>query len=134
MAIVERLMAVLSEVVMPVAFPALADLLLNAERRAFHLEMRDVYERSALFVAWRAGECEREAADARWRALLAPLIGRGGDVRRLRIISEPITEYIRYEYEVTPVANLSAGEAVRWLPRDRASDLRLPGNDFYRPI
>ena len=117
---------------MPVAVPKLADLLLDAERRALHLEMRDTYARSALFTAWQSGEPhDRSDADAQWRALLAPLVAHGGDVRRLRIVSEPITDYVRYEYEMTPIANLAAGEVVRWLPRDRASDLRLPGNDFW---
>jgi hypothetical protein len=94
--------------------------------------MRDTYARSPLFLAWKAGEQHsRIEADGQWHALLEPLVERGGDVRRLRIVSEPVTEYVRYEYEMTPVANLAAGETVRWLPRDQASDLRLPGNDFW---
>ena len=117
---------------MPVSVPKLADLLVAAERRALHLEMRDTYARSPLLLAWQAGEPhDRREADQQWAALLARLVARGGDVRRLRIVSEPVTEYVRYEYEMTPVANLAAGELVRWLPRDRASDLRLPGNDFW---
>ena len=31
----------------------------------------------------------------------------------------------------SPAANLAAGEHVRWLPRPKASDLALPGNDFW---
>ncbi len=31
---------------------------------------------------------------------------------------------------MTPV-NIAAGEQVRWLPRAQASDLALPGNDFW---
>ena len=117
---------------MVVAVPRLADRLLAAERRALHLEMRDTYARSALFEAWAAGRThDRSEADAQWRALLAPLAECGGDIRRLRIVSEPVTDYVRYEYEVTPLANLTAGEAVRWLPRAQASDLMLPGNDFW---
>jgi hypothetical protein len=115
-----------------VAAPKLADLLLAAERRALHLEMRDTYGLTDWFEAWKAGRTpDRDEADAQWHALLAPLVERGGDLRRLRIVSEPTTDYIRYEYESTPLANLAGGEAVRWLPRDRASDLRLPGNDFW---
>lgn len=53
------------------------------------------------------------------------------DVRRARIVSEPVSDFIRYEHEVTPAANLAAGELVRWLPRQRTSDLALPGNDFW---
>lgn len=117
---------------MVVALPKLADLLLAAKRRALHLEMRDTYARTPRFDAWKAGRTsDRREADAEWHALLAPLVQHGGDIRRLRIVSEPITEYVRYEYEVTPLANLAGGEAVRWLPRDQASDLRLPGNDFW---
>jgi Family of unknown function (DUF6879) len=33
--------------------------------------------------------------------------------------------------EGTAGLNIAAGEEVRWLPRRRASDLRLPGNDFW---
>ncbi|MFB9184756.1 DUF6879 family protein [Dactylosporangium sucinum] len=114
------------------ALPQLADLLLAGKRRALHLEMRDTYARTARFDAWKAGRMsDRGEADAEWRALLAPLVEHGADIRRLRIVSEPITEYVRYEFEVTQLANLAAGEVVRWLPRDRASDLRLPGNDFW---
>ena len=32
---------------------------------------------------------------------------------------------------MTAAANLAAGEQVRWLPRQMASDLALPGNDFW---
>lgn len=42
-----------------------------------------------------------------------------------------ITDFIRHEYEVTPKLNIPAGEHVRWLPRRHASDLALPGNDFW---
>ena len=55
---------------------------------------------------------------------------RGVVIRRARIVSEPVSEYIRWEHEIT-AANVKAGEDVRWLPRRRASDLLLPGNDFW---
>ena len=51
-------------------------------------------------------------------------------IRRARIVSEPVSEYIRFEYDIT-FTNVEAGEDVRWLPRRRASDLLLPGNDFW---
>jgi hypothetical protein len=51
-------------------------------------------------------------------------------MRRARIVSEPVTEYIRFEHAGT-VNNIAAGENVRWLPRRRASDIALPGNDFW---
>ena len=58
-------------------------------------------------------------------------IARGVRFRRARIVSEPIAPFIRYEYDITIGTNIAAGEQVRWLPRRRASDLCLPGNDFW---
>ncbi|HET9975578.1 MAG TPA: hypothetical protein VFQ68_45645 [Streptosporangiaceae bacterium] len=63
--------------------------------------------------------------------MVGSVTGRGAPVRRARIISEPASDYIRFEHEVTPAANLAAGEQVRWLPRRNASDLALPGNDCW---
>jgi hypothetical protein len=95
--------------------------------------MRDDYAgASPEFANWLAGKpFGRAEADAEWHAVIVPLVSRGVDVRRARIVSEPVSDYIRYEHEATPAANLAAGEKVRWLPRQRASDLKLPGNDFW---
>ncbi|MEU8548943.1 DUF6879 family protein [Streptomyces roseoverticillatus] len=54
---------------------------------------------------------------------------RGVVTRRARIVSEPVTDYIRWEHAVT-APNLDAGEQARWLPGRRTSDIALPGNDF----
>lgn len=54
----------------------------------------------------------------------------GGEIRRARIVSEPVSDYIRFEHHLT-AGNIRAGEQVRWLPRRRASKLALPGNDFW---
>ena len=58
-------------------------------------------------------------------------VARGVRFRRARIVSEPVADFIRFEYEATAGLNVAAGEEVRWLPRRRASDLCLPGNDFW---
>jgi hypothetical protein len=97
--------------------------------------MRDGYMRSdPAFAAWQAGHREEAAKREEWWRpwldLIAETVGRGVDVRRARIVSEPISDYIRFEYDVT-FTNMAAGEKVRWLPRRRATDLALPGNDFW---
>jgi hypothetical protein len=87
---------------------------------------------SPAFAAWRERRpYDRSAPDAAWHALVGSVIQRGATVRRARIISKPATDYIRFEHEVTPAANIAAGEHVRWLSRPQASDLALPGNDFW---
>ena len=113
--------------------PDFERLLGTVTRSAIHLEMRDDYGASSrAFAAWREQRpYDRSGPDAAWRALIGSVIRRGAAVQRARIISEPVSDYIRFEYEVTPVANLAAGEQVRWLPRQQASDLVLPGNDFW---
>lgn len=52
-------------------------------------------------------------------------------VRRARIVSEPVSDYVRWEHSLTGSHNIAAGELVRWLPRERASALALPGNPFW---
>jgi hypothetical protein len=115
--------------------PAFDELFRLAERSAVHQEMRDGYMRSdPEYVAWRDGArgtsryLDHEASP--WLALMRDTVGRGVSVRRARIVSEPVTDYIRFEHHVT-AGNVEAGEQVRWLPRRRASALALPGNDFW---
>jgi hypothetical protein len=97
--------------------------------------MRDGYMRSdPYFIEWQAGKrydpAAHELSRHPWLQLMAETTGRGIDARRARIVSEPISDYIRFEYEIT-YANVAAGEKVRWLPRRHATDLALPGNDFW---
>ncbi len=117
------------------AQPSIEELLTNSERSAVHLEMRDGYMRSdPWFVAWEAGRrwdpADRESWWHPWNQTTLEAANRGVDVRRARIVSEPISDYIRFEYELT-FTNLAGGEKVRWLPRRQATDLALPGNDFW---
>jgi hypothetical protein len=112
------------------------DLLARARHSAVHLELRDSYgidEENAEFAKWRGGW--RPSPDpAEWwndfHTWVRDATARGVAFRRLRIVSEPVSAYIRYEHACT-YQNVAAGESVRWLPRRRASDLALPGNDFW---
>lgn len=115
--------------------PGVADLLRNCERSAAHLEMRDGYMRSdPMFVAWQAGHRDDPADRASWWRpwldVVADACARGVRVRRARIVSEPLSEYMRFERGIT-FTNVAAGEDIRWLARRRASNLALPGNDCW---
>lgn len=105
----------------------------RVQHSAVHLEMRDSYIRDDPgFLAWQAGRPD-EALDRyrAWAELMKEVTGRGVTVRRARIVSEPVSDYIRFEYDLTEPLNLAGGEEVRWLPRCQASDIPLPGNDFW---
>lgn len=111
------------------------DLLRAAEHSALHLEMRDGYmQDDPAFHAWKSGHRidpgNRESWWRPWLDVIAGAVDRGVAIRRARIVSEPVSDYIRYEYDVT-FPNIVAGEQVRWLPRRNLSDIALPGNDFW---
>ena len=103
---------------------------------AYHLEMRDHYavaEEQEDVERWRVGDWGPEddaRSKAGWLDLMRATAERNVRLRRVRIVSEPVTEYIRFEHEGTP-QNIAAGEDIRWLPRTRASGLALPGNDCW---
>jgi hypothetical protein len=100
---------------------------------AVHLETRDAYEPDDPdWPEWRDGHRFDPAVRwAAWFDMTSETTARGVQVRRLRIVSEPVTEYVRYEYDVTAGFNIASGEEVRWLPRDRAVGLLLPAVDCW---
>ncbi|QRX91962.1 DUF6879 family protein [Streptomyces noursei] len=107
----------------------------QAKHSAMHLEMRDGYMKSAPeFVAWSqdprsvSPNCDPDSRP--WLSLMKEITSRGVVVRRARIFSEPMSDYLRFEHYLAP-RSLVAGEQIRWLPRRKASDLALPGNDFW---
>jgi len=111
-------------------------LLANCQREAIHLELRDAYavqneaERFALFVATGRYQGADASDRQQWLDLIRSVTQAGKRVRRARIVSEPVTDYIRFEWAGTAY-NVEAGEEVRWLPRRLASQIALPGNDFW---
>ena len=112
-------------------------LIATFEHDAIHLEMRDIYttdiERDR-FRKWLAGEQLDPAEEAEWwrpwHTMMRANMAAGKTMRRLRIVSEPVTDYVRFEWADTEQL-VRAGEDIRWLPRRRASALMLPGNDFW---
>ncbi|MFE4355971.1 DUF6879 family protein [Kitasatospora sp. NPDC058184] len=118
--------------------PDFGALLRSAERSAVHLEMRDSYADDPVFADWRAGlpvdrpdAYELPEEYQAWAELVKETVARGVIMRRARIVSEPVTDYIRWEHAITERHNIALGEHVRWLPRRLASDLSLPGNDLW---
>lgn len=106
-------------------------------REAVHVEMRDVYAtdiEKSRFQTWLRGEPLDPESEAEWWRWWFELMDRntseGKVLRRLRIVSEPVTQYIRFEW-LDAAKLVEAGEHVRWLPRRKASTLLLPGNDYW---
>ena len=97
--------------------------------------MRDAYTPSDPdWLDWQAGnrfDPAKHQGWIDWFELMKAAVGRGVTARRARIVSEPVTDYIKYEYDVTADYNLAAGEQVRWLPRRRTAGLLVPPTDFW---
>ncbi|MDT0306946.1 hypothetical protein RM780_08210 [Streptomyces sp. DSM 44917] len=88
---------------------------------AFHLELKDEYRVSiedGPYATWRNGQPDDYAWFRPWLEQTHALTASGKTVRRVRVVTEPVTEYIRWELELTPM-NHAAGEEIRWLPRHR---------------
>lgn len=122
---------------MPLSVPTFIDMLADCRKSAVHLEMRDFYavaDEAEDFDAWKRGHRtdwdERESWWHPYYQAVFDAVSRGVVVRRARVVSEPVSDYIRYEHYITE-ANVRAGEQVRWLPRRQATDIALPGNDVW---
>lgn len=114
-----------------------AELLTSCKRSACHLEMRDWYaaadeqDRFQRFLATGRRDHTAEAAErSGWLNLIRGITGAGVRVRRARIVSEPVADYIRFEWHGA-WPGIEAGEELRWLPRRLVSGIALPGNDFW---
>jgi hypothetical protein len=113
------------------------ELLTSCQESASHLEMRDSYsaeDEKARFERFLATGRRDHAAEyperREWLDLMRRVTGAGVCVRRVRIVSEPVSDYIRFEWHGAG-PTLEAGEDLRWLPRRFASSIALPGNDFW---
>jgi len=113
------------------------DLLVSCNLSASHLEMRDWYaaddERARFerFLATGRRDHAAEYPERRpWLDLVRRVTGAGVRVRRARIVSEPVSAYIAFEWHGAAPA-IKSGEELRWLPRRLASGIALPGNDFW---
>jgi len=107
------------------------ELVLKARERR-KLELRDHYAvDDAVLAAWRRGdnaavsESIRPVVDR-----IAAQVADGVGIRRVKVLSEPPSEYMRHALDVARHL-VDAGEDIRWLPRRYSSDLLLPGNDFF---
>jgi uncharacterized protein DUF6879 len=110
-----------------------AELFAATNRSAVHLEMRDQYTPDdPSFVAWLNGKpMDIVAYEREWFDLVRSTVARGVRIRRARLVSEPLADFTRFEYECAGPLNVTAGEEVRWLPRRLALGLAVPANDFW---
>ncbi|SEG92766.1 hypothetical protein SAMN04489712_13524 [Thermomonospora echinospora] len=97
--------------------PSFEDLLAATVRSVVHLEARDTYDPTdPAFLKWKQDGDTSYDWDA-WIALVGAAVDRGVRFRWLRIVSEPVSDYIRWEHAIS-YGNVKGG--VR--DPDRAAD------------
>lgn len=113
------------------------DLLSSCRQSASHLEMRDTYaadderERFERFLVTGQRDHEADYPQRReWLELIRRVTAAGVRVRRARIVSEPVSDYIRFEHAGAR-PTIASGEDLRWLPRRLAYGIAVPVNDFW---
>ncbi|MCP2342961.1 DUF6879 family protein [Actinomadura rupiterrae] len=110
---------------------------ISAERRseliaatAVSLWKLELLDRYGIDVSRRSDPEQVEAVRAAAVEQTAARVAKGIELRRIKTVSEPASEYMRGAYAFTSRL-VEAGEDVRWLPRRLASALFLPGNDMF---
>jgi hypothetical protein len=106
--------------------------LLKKSRHYLKLELRDDYQIDRnLLEAWRRDPSTASSGPAlAWRNQVARDLAGGQRWRRLRVVSEPLSEYHRFAYSFAG-PGVAAGEQMRYLPRRLVSAIPLPGNDCF---
>jgi len=101
---------------------------------ARRLESRDRYAGDKdPFQRWLAGdvkEPERSGRRAAWLDRVEAVTAAGGRYERVRIVTEPLTDYQRFALRSCR-QNVESGEDIRYLERTSANGLDLPAHDFW---
>ncbi|MFI9384400.1 DUF6879 family protein [Kutzneria sp. NPDC052558] len=106
------------------------------ERSAWRLEIQGWYDEpdeGELLAQWLAdgdpGPTLVWFAD--WPAWIAEQVCAGRRFERVRVLTDPLTDYLRWQLDVITEPAIEAGEDIRVLPAATAATLELGPSDFY---
>ncbi len=109
-----------------------ASFVLGYQHTAFRMERRERYNEpgeAEPLCRFLAGEPDY-SWNEEWAAMMRRRTACGRRMQRVRIVSEPHSDYTRFGLDLARV-NAAAGEDIRYLPRDRADGLDLPDYDYW---
>jgi hypothetical protein len=110
----------------------LAGIVLGYRHTAFRLETRERYnepEEAEPLARFLAGEPDY-GWNEDWAVMIRKHAASGRRMQRVRIVSEPHSDYTRFGLDLARV-NVAAGEDIRYLPRGQVAGLDLPDHDFW---
>ncbi|GAB2563393.1 DUF6879 family protein [Nocardia heshunensis] len=115
------------------------DLIRHARHDAFHLEVSDdhssVSDESEPMRRVLAGLPPFDDGDypptwSAWEDLISELTGHGVTMRRVRVVTEPFTDYVRFLHALTG-RNQRYGEEIRWLPRHTVDETEYTADEWW---
>ncbi|MGH3905218.1 MAG: DUF6879 family protein [Pseudonocardiaceae bacterium] len=112
--------------------PDFAKLFRTFEHTAFRLETRDQYNsprEAESFRKFVAGEPDVSYHE-NWLNMVREATAEGRVFSRVRVVSFPLTDYIRFSMWVSGFTR-EAGDDIRYLSRDQADAAELPKHDFW---
>jgi hypothetical protein len=102
-------------------------------RTAWRLECQGTYdepeEREPL-RRFLAGEPDDLAWFADWPIWIREQREAGRTIGRVRMLTDPLTDYLRFELSITPPA-VEAGEDIRFIDQQKFDSLAIPREDFW---
>lgn len=104
------------------------------QRSAFRLELLDHYiapNEHEPFRRFLAGLPNETSWREPWKAFVRNAKASNKTMARVHVITEPTTDYVRFELTCTYPANVEAGEDVRVLPRTHPAARDLPNHDYW---
>lgn len=108
------------------------ELFTSFEHTAFRLETRESYAGVGYevepFTRWLAGKKVKWDTEGRWMSNVRAARLAGKRFERVRVVSEPWSEYTRYALW-SCLDNLQAGEDIRYMSRTQASEVGLPAEE-----
>jgi hypothetical protein len=115
-----------------VSAPNLGQLFESFRSSAFRLECLPSYaviedDESEAFHLWLAGELPPKK-EREWPKLCASAVAARKSMQRVRLVSEPLSDYLRFEMDWGYPANVAAGEDIRILDHEPAGLLKV---DFW---
>jgi hypothetical protein len=108
--------------------------LLNSfEHTAFRLEVRDRYnepDEAEPLAKYLAGDRDEPAWLREWLDLVRGASATGRRFARVRVVTVPLTDYTRFGVWCSQFTT-TAGEDIRYLPRDQADNDGVPRRDYW---
>ena len=104
---------------------------------AYRLELLDWYDEPAeadAFATWQAGGQPAIYRGKRdWQATVRRAAGRGAKMQRVHIVTGPLTDYLKFEFDWSYRQNLAAGEEILiWPFIPQIDQVRIAGlNDYW---